>query len=235
MIPQAALSGKHVAVVIPAYNEERTIAAVVRGLVTRGYSRIVVVDDSSEDRTAELARQEGAVVLRHIVNRGVGSAWGTGIKAALSFAPEIIVTFDADGQHDPDDIPRLIEPIEKGQADVVIGSRLSDARGMPWPRRLANRTADLVTLLLFGFWITDSQSGMRAFSHEAAGRIEISSGGMEICSEMIAEVTRNRLRLKEVPIKAIYTEYSLSKGQSLRVGLDTLAKLILAKMRRSTP
>ena len=223
-----------IVVVIPAYNEERTIAEVIRGLKAKAYRQIIVVDDGSGDRTAELARQEGAIVLTHIINRGVGGAWGTGLKAALSLDPQIIVTLDADGQHDPADLAGLIAPVEQRQADVVIGSRLSNPAGMPWSRRLANRIANLVTFLLFGYWVRDSQSGMRAFSRSAAEQIRISSSGMEICSEMVAEIARNRLRLKEVPIKAIYTEYSLSKGQSFSVGLKTLLKLVLAKMRRST-
>lgn len=100
---------EHLAIVVPAYNEEKTITDVIRGLKVRGYSTIIVVDDGSSDRTGKLASQEGKVILvRHLLNRGLGGALGTGIKAALHFKPEIIVTFDADGQHDPDDIPKLI-------------------------------------------------------------------------------------------------------------------------------
>ena len=221
-----------VIIVVPAYNEERTIVGVIRGLKGRGFTRIIVVDDNSSDRTSELARNEGVILLRHILNRGLGGALGTGIKAALCFKPEVIVTFDADGQHDPDDILRLLEPIEKGEVDAVIGSRMQDIGGMPWFRRIANRLANLVTYLFFGIWTTDSQSGLRAFSRNAAGRLQIMTSGMEVSSEMIAEIARNGLRCKEVPIKAIYTEYSLSKGQNFRLGLETLVKLILAKLRR---
>jgi glycosyltransferase involved in cell wall biosynthesis len=221
-----------VVIVIPAYNEERTIVGVIRGLKARGFTRIIVVDDNSSDRTSELAGNEGVILLRHILNRGLGGALGTGIKAALRFMPDVIVTFDADGQHDPDDIPRFLEPIEKGEVDAVIGSRMQDPGGMPWFRRIANRLANLVTHLLFGIWTTDSQSGFRAFSRNAAGKLQIMTSGMEVSSEMIAEIARNGLMYKEVPIKAIYTEYSLSKGQNLCLGLQTLIKLVLAKLRR---
>ena len=129
-------------IVIPAYNEERSIIAVIRGLKQQGFARLIVVDDGSSDRTSELARQEGVILLRHILNRGLGGALGTGISAALRLGAELIVTFDADGQHDPNDIGRLLEPIENGEADVVIGSRMLDPIGMPYPRRLANWTAN---------------------------------------------------------------------------------------------
>jgi glycosyltransferase involved in cell wall biosynthesis len=223
---------KRVVVVIPAYNEERTIVGVIRGLKRRGFTRLIVVDDGSNDRTGELARHEGVILLRHILNRGLGGALGTGITAALRLGGEAIVTFDADGQHDPNDIARLLEPIATGEADMVIGSRMLKPIGMPYRRRLANWIANIVTYLLFRGWTTDSQSGLRAFSSQAAARIRIMTSGMEVSSEIIAETVKNRLNRKEVPVHAIYTDYSLSKGQSFKVGLQTLMKLILAKMRR---
>lgn len=227
------MTEKRVAVVIPAYNEERTIIEVIRGLKRHRFARIIVVDDGSSDRTGELAGQQGVILLTHILNRGLGGALGTGINAALRLGAEAIVTFDADGQHDPDDIARLLEPIATGEADVVIGSRMLDSTGMPYPRRLANWTANVVTYLLFRGWTTDSQSGLRAFSSEAATRMQIMTSGMEVSSEIIAETVRNHLTWKEVPVRAIYTEYSLSKGQSFMVGLRTLMKLILARVQRS--
>jgi glycosyltransferase involved in cell wall biosynthesis len=222
-----------VIVIIPAYNEERTIVDVIRGLKQRGFTTLIVVDDGSSDRTGELASREGAVRLRHILNRGLGGALGTGIRAALRLGAEAIVTFDADGQHDPDDIMPLLEPIELGEAEVVIGSRMLNPRGMPYRRRMANWTANIVTYLLFGGWTTDSQSGLRAFSRRAAARMQIMTTGMEVSSEIIAETVRHQLKWKEVPVQAIYTNYSLSKGQSFTVGLQTLMKLLLAKVQRA--
>lgn len=223
---------KRVAIVIPAYNEERTIIDVIRGLRQYGFLTLIVVDDGSSDRTGELACHEGVILLRHIINRGLGGALGTGITAALHLGAEAIVTFDADGQHDPDDIARLVEPIAKGEADVVIGSRMLEPTGMPYARQLANWSANIVTYLLFRGWTTDSQSGLRAFSRRAAAQIQIMTNGMEVSSEIIAEIVKNRLKRKEVAVQAVYTDYSLSKGQSFKVGLQTLMKLILAKVRR---
>jgi glycosyltransferase involved in cell wall biosynthesis len=223
---------KRLAVVIPAYNEERTIIEVIRGLKQHGFVTLIVVDDGSSDRTGELACHEGVILLRHIINRGLGGALGTGITAALRLGVEAIVTFDADGQHDPDDVARLLEPIAKGEADVVIGSRMLEPTGMPYARQLANWSANIVTYLLFRGWTTDSQSGLRAFSRRAAAQIQIITNGMEVSSEIIAETVKNRLKRKEVPVQVVYTDYSLSKGQSFKVGLRTLMKLILAKVRR---
>jgi UDP-N-acetylglucosamine---dolichyl-phosphate N-acetylglucosaminyltransferase len=227
------MTEKRVVVVIPAYNEERTIVEVIRGLKQRGFTTLIVIDDGSSDRTSELASHEGVIRLRHILNRGLGGALGTGIDAALRLGAEVIVTFDADGQHDPNDIMKLLEPIEVEEAEVVIGSRMLDPQGMPYRRRMANWIANVVTYLLFGAWTTDSQSGLRAFSSRAAARMHIITTGMEVSSEIIAETVKNRLQWKEVPVKAIYTDYSLSKGQSFSVGLQTLMKLILAKVQRS--
>jgi UDP-N-acetylglucosamine---dolichyl-phosphate N-acetylglucosaminyltransferase len=227
------MAGQRVVIVIPAYNEERTIVEVIRGLKERGFTTLIVIDDGSRDRTGELASHAGAIRLRHVLNRGLGGALGTGISAALRLGAEAIVTFDADGQHDPDDVLRLLASIDGGEAEVVIGSRMLDPRGMPYRCRVANWIANVITYLLCGGGTTDSQSGLRAFSSQAAAYLQITTTGMEVSSEIIAETVRHRLRQKEVPVKAIYSDYSLSKGQSFKVGLQTLIKLILARAQRS--
>jgi len=224
------------AIVIPAYNESVTIDQViqqVRSVELPGIEKmVIVVDDGSSDKTGEIARSKGVVVIRHLLNRGAGGALGTGIEAALRIGADVVVTFDADGQHSPDDIGRLIEPIRAGRTDVVIGSRMLDPRGMPWTRQIANRIANLVTWVLLAARTTDSQSGLRAFSREAAKRIRITAGRYEVSSQICGEVKRLQLRSIDVPIKTIYTDYSLSKGQGFSVGLKTLFRLILSKLVR---
>lgn len=214
--------------VVPAYNEETTLAGVLERL--RPFADIcVVVDDGSHDATARIARDHGTVVVRHAINRGLGAALGTGFETALRLGGEAIVCLDADGQHEPADLPRFVEALENG-ADVVIGSRLLHPQGMPLHRRLANWMGNLVTFVLFGAWVTDSQSGYRGFRREALQQIQIRTNRMEVSSEIIAETRRNHLHLVEIPIEAIYTDYSLSKGQSFAVGLKTLAKLVLRRL-----
>lgn len=222
------------AIVIPAYNEASTIEQVIQKIwrlnLANVQKEIIVVDDGSNDQTGEIARSKGAVVVRHLLNRGLGGALGTGFEAALRRAADIVVTCDADGQHSPDDIREVVEPVLMGRADVVIGSRMLEAREMPWTRQIANYLANLATLILLGTKTTDSQSGLRAFSRSAAERIQITTNTYEVSSEICGEIRRHQLRFTEVPIQAIYTDYSLSKGQGFRVGLKTLFRLILSKL-----
>jgi glycosyltransferase involved in cell wall biosynthesis len=215
--------------IIPAYNEEKTIGQVLVG-VKRYIKNIIVVDDGSTDKTSEVAFENGGTVLNHIINRGVGGAWNTGIKAALLDNADIIITLDADGQHSPDEIPKLIDPIIKGEADFVIGSRFLENQKIPKLRFIGNKFGNFITLALWNARSSDTQSGMRAFSADAAKKIEILTQGMEVCSEMIKEIKLNNLRFKEVPITAIYTKYSLSKGQGVVNGIKTLIKLLVLKI-----
>jgi len=218
-----------IAALIPAYNEAQTIAEVLEH--TRPHVDVMlVVDDGSSDRTAEIAHAQGALVVSHVINRGLGAAIGTGFAAAKKMNVDVVITLDADGQHDANEIPVFVKAIQNG-ADMVIGSRmLTGFKGMPWYRRVAQLLGNVVTLVLFGAWVTDSQSGFRAFNRYALDKIEIKTNRMEVSSELVAEAKRNQLALKEVPIKAIYTEYSLSKGQSFFVGVKTLVKLVLRRI-----
>lgn len=223
---------QNVWIVIPAYNEGTALKEVLVLLKEHGYHNTLVVDDGSKDKTFEIAKQHAKVAISHRLNRGLGGALGTGIIAALRMGAEYIVTFDADGQHDVNDLPKVLAPLKSGEAEVVIGSRLLQPEGMPWFRRIQNRVGNVITLILFGVWTTDSQSGLRGFSRSAAEQIQIKTNRMEVSSEIIHEIGRKKLRFTEVPIKAIYTDYSLSKGQSLFVGIKTLAKLLLHRLTK---
>ncbi|NQU83250.1 MAG: glycosyltransferase family 2 protein, partial [Parcubacteria group bacterium] len=164
--------------VIPAFNEEKTIGNVIRE--TKNYAdEVLVVNDGSSDNTEKISKSFGAQVISLEINRGLGSALRTGIKSALFREADIVVTLDSDGQHEPSDIERLILPILKHEADVVIGTRMKNSYGMPLIRQIANWTGNLVTFLLFGIWVTDSQSGFRAFSSSSAKIIDIKSDRME--------------------------------------------------------
>lgn len=217
--------------VIPAYNEAPVVGGVVKTTLPF-VDEVFVVDDGSHDETGARAREAGARIFTHTINRGLGATLGTGIAAALAHDADVIVTLDADGQHDPAEIPKLTSLIARGIADAVLGSRLLDATGMPFRRRLFNHMGSLLTFFMFGMYVTDTQSGFRAFSRDAAERVQIRSNRMEVSSEIVAEIRRQNIRVAEVPIRAIYTEYSLSKGQNFRVGLKTAYKLLFRRFGR---
>lgn len=216
--------------VIPAFNEEKTIGNIVRETMCFA-DEVLVMNDGSSDKTSKIARDLGAMVLDLRVNRGLGSALRVGIKAALMRGVDTVVTLDADGQHNPSDIKKITEPILKDEADVVIGVR-TEMGGMPVKRQLANYIANLITFFLFGIWVKDSQSGFRAFGKRAVELIDLKTSRMEVSSEIISEIKDKNLRLIEIPIKPIYTEYSMSKGQNFFVGIETAFKLFLRKLNK---
>ena len=199
---------------IAAYNEESTIGAVIDD-VQSITSNIVVVDDCSTDQTAEIARRKGAHVLRHCINRGKGAAIRTGTAYALSHGADVIVHFDADGQHHAFDIPTLITPIERGVADVVLGSRFlkESQTNASTLRKIVLRLGRYFTWFLSGIRLTDAHNGMRAFSRTAAQKIILTEDRFAYASELIDEIRRTGLRYCEVPVTISYTDYSRAKGQ----------------------
>ena len=203
-----------VVVVIAAYDEAGTIGYVVRGLAARGWS-VLVVDDGSSDGTAGVAEGAGAFVLRHRLNRGQGAALQTGIDFALARDAHYVVTFDADGQHDPADVDVLLDPLLGGECEVVLGSRfLGRAEGMPWTRRLVLKLGVVFTRLTSGIAVSDTHNGLRAFTAAAARRLHITLDRMAHASEILDQVRASRLAWREVPVCVRYTAESLRKGQS---------------------
>lgn len=219
---------KNIWIVIPAYNESAIIGDVIHEIRHAGYSNIIVVDDGSKDDTQKQAQQAGARALRQRLNRGKGAATKTGIEAAKLLGADIIITLDGDGQHDPHDIPALILPILRNRSDVVLGSRLIDPKGMPTYKILHNRISNLLVWYFYGLYVTDSQSGFRAYSRHASEVINTSTDRYEYDSEVIREIYRYKLRYTEVPIAVRYTDYSMGKlhKQNLWNGIKTLYRMI---------
>lgn len=213
--------------IVAARNEEKMIGGVIGGLVARGWS-VVVVDDGSTDNTLETALQYGAVGIRHRINRGQGAALVTGIRYVLRRGATVVATLDADGQHDPDDLTALAEPVITGQADVAVGSRfLGSARGMPGSRKALLRIATWLTRLHTGLLLTDTHNGIRVLSADAAAQIRLTQDRMAYASEFFDEIRRLRLVVVEVPVHLTYTEYSLRKGQRNRDALIVLLDYLM--------
>lgn len=200
------MASLHVVAVIPAYNEERFIGSVV--LTTLGYaSTVIVVDDGSSDRTAEVAKAAGAVVVRLSRQGGKGRALNAGFQLARDFKPDAIVTLDGDAQHDPAEIPVLAAPIVAGLADVVIGSRFLGIQSrIPWWRKMGQKMLTVVTNAASGVHVTDSQTGYRAFSQAALDCLRFHSTGLSVESEMQFLLGQGALRWMEVPVHVQYRD-----------------------------
>jgi glycosyltransferase involved in cell wall biosynthesis len=232
---EAAAAWRHATwVVIAAYREVGVIGEVVGALCRAGW-RVVVVDDGSDDGTAEAAARGGAWVLRHAVNLGQGAALRTGFAFVLSHADaRIAVTFDADGQHSPAAIEPLVAPIVRGDVDVTLGSRFLDpgsARAVPRTRRALLRLATLLARMTTGLRLTDTHNGLRAFTTDALGRLNLLQDRMAHASEIQAEIARQRLRYQEVSVQVAYTQYSVAKGQRVIDAVSIIWELLLAKLR----
>ncbi|MEK6938486.1 MAG: glycosyltransferase family 2 protein [Nanoarchaeota archaeon] len=218
-------------IVVPAFNEENKIKGVVSELNRNGYTKIVIVDDCSRDNTSSVSSNSGATVLRHIINRGQGAALQTGIDYALEQGAEAIVTFDADGQHHPEDIIKLLQPIEKGIADVALGSRfLGTSSNTPLVRKVFLKGGAAIFRLMYGLKLTDSHNGLRALSRKAAKKIKITQDRMEHASEIVEEISKHQLKYVEIPVTITYTDYSTQHGQKTSNAFKILLKMMINKI-----
>lgn len=221
-----------VAVLLPAYNEEVSIASMV--LLSLQYAdEVIVIDDGSSDRTSEVSRLAGATVLSHTTNKGKGAALKTGFKYAQDY--DIIVTIDADGQHNPSEIPDVIKPIMEDRADIVNGSRYIAGKDTTTPtyRRVGQTVLDNATYLASGVKLTDTQSGFRAFSSKSIEYFNFDPNGFGIESDMLIEASVNKLRIVEVEITVRY-DVNTTTDNPIVQGFSVLMR-ILELMRFNRP
>ena len=225
------LGHKRVMVIVPAYNEGSVIVTTVRGLLSAGHE-VIIVDDGSQDET-QAVRELPVVYIRHAVNLGQGAALQTGMTYALRTGADIAVTFDADGQHDWQQIDRLLAPILDGLADVVFGSRFlqkADAAQVPFKKRMLLRGGIFVSWLLTGVRLSDTHNGFRALSRRALEQVHLEENGFAHATEILQRVRQSRLRFVEVPITVAYTDYSMQKGQPISNSINVLFDLILSRL-----
>ena len=218
-------------VLIPAFNEQAAIEGVVKKSLQYA-SDVLVIDDGSSDNTSDIAEKAGASVLKHPTNFGKGVALRDAFSQVNGY--DIVVTIDGDGQHNPDEIPVLIKPIQDNKADFVNGSRYLNGfdENTPAYRRVGQRVLDIATNITAGTSVTDSQSGFRAFRGDTISCYKFRDPGFGIESEMIADASENNLRILEVPITVKYdVENSSTKGPVTH-GVGVLFKIVKDKFVR---
>jgi len=205
---------------IPAFNEEKNIAAILVQLKNTS-QHIIVCDDGSKDLTSKIAEELGAIVIQHKKNLGYGAAIKTIFLKAQEINADILITFDADGQHRIEDIKKILEPIEKNEADIVIGSRfLNDSQNIPKYRKIGIKAITELTNITGGTKITDSQSGFRAYNKKILQNIKPTDMGMGISTEILIKTQKAGYKIIEVPITILYegdtsTHNPISHGSSV--------------------
>lgn len=218
-----------VVVGIPAFNEEKTIAKVVLKAL-RFADKVVVCDDGSTDMTGEIAGRLGAEVIRHDRNLGYGAAIQSLFRRARELNADVLVTLDADGQHDPCEIPNVVKPIVEGTADVVIGSRFVDERQayiVPWYRRAGIKFITRLVNNSGRRYLKDAQSGFRAYNREALEKLSLTENGMGVSVEILLNADREGLRIVEVPASCNYSrDAEKSTRNPVRHGVDVVMSLV---------
>jgi glycosyltransferase involved in cell wall biosynthesis len=219
-------------ILIPSYNEGKVIANTIAPLIEKGY-QVVVIDDCSTDDTADVLSSYPIHYLRHSINLGQGAAIQTGIFYAQKCGANYAVTFDADGQHNYTEIPKMLEPLEAGRADVVMGSRFMKggvAEDIAAVRKNIIKTAIIVNGILTGLWLSDAHNGFRALNRTAIEKIRITQNRMAHATEILSLIKNANLRYEEVPVHIVYTDYSRNKGQSNLNSIHIVLDIIINKI-----
>lgn len=212
-----------VVMIIPAYNEDKTIADIIKK--AKKYGKVVVVDDCSRDKTYDAAKKAGAHIIRHKTNRGLGGALRTGFDYALKTNCDVIITLDADGQHNPENIPKFLEKINQGY-EFVLGRR--DLHEYPFIKKFGNLFLNFLTNFISGTNVKDTESGFRAFTKNALKKLYLKAEKYEIAVEIIFEVGRNRLKTASVDIESpVYV-----KGVGVADGFKNFFYLLRRRKRR---
>lgn len=211
---------------LPAYNEEIAIGSVV--LKTKKYvDKVIVIDDGSSDDTVEIAGLAGAQVIKHEGNRGYGAAIKSCFEAAKNEGANILVIIDADGQHNPDEIPLVLSPVLAGEADMVIGSRFLEAVDIPAYRRVGINVLTKLTNIGSKGNVSDSQSGFRTYSKQAINSLKFNSNGMGVGSEILMNAQELGLKIKEVPITCKYKDVEGSTHNPVSHGISVFNSILV--------
>ncbi len=218
--------------VIPCYNEGTVIGDVIRH-ARETFPNIVAVNDGSADNSAEQIHAAGAHLVDHPVNLGQGAALQTGVEYARSQpGAQYFVTFDADGQHQVHDVQRMLDRLRTEPVDIITGTRFGKNQqraNVPWLKRLALQTVVLLSPTTRKLGLSDAHNGLRVFNKRVADQLNLRMNGMSHASEFVQLMVRNKWRVSEEPVEILYTEYSMSKGQSLLNGVNIVADGFIAR------
>lgn len=219
--------------VIPVYNEAPVIAAVLTHAL-QTFPNIVCVDDGSRDGSADQILTTGAHLVRHPVNLGQGAAVQTGVEYARRIPhAQYFVTFDADGQHQVDDVLRMVHRLRTEPLDIVVGTRFrGDVTHIPKLKRVVLKTAVKLSPRGRRLGLTDSHNGLRAFNRTVAMGLDITSNGMGHAPEIVEMIDEKGWRVAEEPVTILYTDYSMAKGQSLLNGVNIVFDSAVRRNRR---
>tara|TARA_B100000497_G_C7691811_1_gene420939 strand:+ start:1489 stop:2163 length:675 start_codon:yes stop_codon:yes gene_type:complete len=221
------LKNDNIYIVLPAKDEGSRIGKVIDSILGYGYRNIVLVDDSSTDNTIEVGESyPSVVILKHVINLGSGAATKTGLDYAVQKGAKYIATIDADGQHAAKDLDFLLREIQKEEYDLIVGSRFLQENSIPKSRIFFNKVGNLISLMLTGKYVTDSQSGLKVLTGDLAKKISIEYNGFEFCMEIIKNAKRNKARIKELPIGVMYDKETTEKGQNLMSGLNMIKRIL---------
>ena len=218
-------------IILPVYNESTTVLIkLIQQLAILPYN-IVIVDDGSDDPLRNTLIKYPVAIIRHPINLGQGAAIQTGFEFALINNADFVITFDADGQHQANEIPSILHPLLKNEADVVLGSRFLSGsfHNASTRKTIAFKIASLVNRLFIRNPISDSHNGFRGFNKHALSMIKLTENKMSHATELIIQIRKNKLRLKEVPVSVHYTDYSRQKGQSWYAPIRIFFDLVLFK------
>jgi len=232
MLTPQSIQNKKIIVLVPTHNEGSVLRQSVEPLLQQMPLQVVIIDDGSHQPAVKQVQGLPVVVLRHKVNLGQGAALQTGITYARKANADYVITFDADGQHAASDLPALLQPLLRNEADIVLGSRFINghSNSVPLFKKGILHAARFINYSFTGILLSDAHNGIRAFNKTALDKISLTENRMAHASEILFLIKKHRLRYKEVPVTVRYTRYARQKGQGGGSAIKILFDLLLHKL-----
>lgn len=231
MVLFKSMNNEGIAVIIPVFNEGKVIEGVINDVLNT-YKTVICVNDGSSDDSAEKIQKTNAVFVNHPINMGQGAALQTGLDFALQDKRNnYFVTFDADGQHRVEDVAKMLETMKRKKVDIALGSRfMGEVENIWWLKKMILKSAIMFSNTISGLKLTDTHNGLRVMNRRAASCMQLRMSDYSHASEIIERIVEKKLKYAEVPVKIVYTEYSMSKGQSLINAINIAFDMLIHKV-----